>query len=658
MSKFNKVKQLHFNNTKFALSLNEDFHKRFKSCIKTMVINNTTIYYDATVGFELFFDKLSKSLTKANTQFLNHGFFIIPNNDFFKLMDLPKDYTVLEIENLLIYYKDIDYRITYNLILKAKLDMPKATLDLLAHYNREYQLETSEYSKKFQQNFNQIWDNFKNNNQEYTFIIGPTNSGKTYHALQELSQTKDGVYLAPLRLLAWEIYETLNIQYYKPTSLKTGEEEFYCNGQEVVSSTIEMFDRQKSYDLVVIDEFQMAAEKERGWAWTQALLNAKSKKVIIIGSENIKQFLVDLFTNLGKPYNLIETQRKTDLVPYPKKSPFITAVPKHSIIIAFSRNKVLEIDKKLSDAGRKSSVIYGALPPEVRRKQAEDFITGKTEICVATDAIAMGLNLPCEYIWFSATEKFNGISLAELSETEVKQIAGRAGRFGMFPKGYYGGIDFVKTMDVKELYQEDPNIISQVVISPTVEDIEGIETGNNYISDKLNVWATNYPIPEKLRNLFLKCKIDFDLAQILDKRFNQLSISDKFTFIKVPIKKDTTYWFNCVSAIYKNLTIPLPDKNPTNIESGKDLSDAEALMGNLDIYGYIANRKNFKQYCPDLENIMVQKKELAEMIHNALVKKVGGKIFCECCGVELHSIRFKKCDLCFQASKNYNEDDE
>ena len=37
--------------------------------------------------------------------------------------------------------------------------------------------------------------------------VGPTNSGKTYKALQSFMKAESGVYCGPLRLLAHEVYE-------------------------------------------------------------------------------------------------------------------------------------------------------------------------------------------------------------------------------------------------------------------------------------------------------------------------------------------------------------------------------------------------------------------------------------------------------------------
>jgi superfamily II DNA/RNA helicase len=81
-------------------------------------------------------------------------------------------------------------------------------------------------------------------------------------------------------------------------------------------------------------------------------------------------------------------------------------------------------------------VIYGALPPEVRRREAERFATGPDHILVATDAIGMGLNLPIRRVLFSTLTKFDGEGDRTLDESEVHQIAGRAGRYGIHEEGF------------------------------------------------------------------------------------------------------------------------------------------------------------------------------------------------------------------------------
>ena len=68
----------------------------------------------------------------------------------------------------------------------------------------------------------------------------------------------------------------------------------------------------------------------------------------------------------------------------------------------------------------------------------EGFLEGRMRYVVATDAIGMGLNLPIRRIIFMDTEKFDGVERRPLKPEEIQQIAGRAGRYGMYDRGYVG----------------------------------------------------------------------------------------------------------------------------------------------------------------------------------------------------------------------------
>ena len=67
--------------------------------------------------------------------------------------------------------------------------------------------------------------------------------------------------------------------------------------------------------------------------------------------------------------------------------------------------------------------------------EVEDYISGKKDIIVATDAIGMGLSLPIRRIVFAELRKYDGTKKRNLTAQEIQQISGRAGRFGMFEKG-------------------------------------------------------------------------------------------------------------------------------------------------------------------------------------------------------------------------------
>ncbi|HIJ84412.1 MAG TPA: hypothetical protein HPQ00_09435, partial [Magnetococcales bacterium] len=87
----------------------------------------------------------------------------------------------------------------------------------------------------------------------FTLFIGPTNSGKTYQALQKLTKASRGIYLAPLRLLALEVSETLNA-WGIPCNMVTGEEKIIVEGARHSASTIEMLPLDQTWDMGVIDE--------------------------------------------------------------------------------------------------------------------------------------------------------------------------------------------------------------------------------------------------------------------------------------------------------------------------------------------------------------------------------------------------------------------
>ena len=46
----------------------------------------------------------------------------------------------------------------------------------------------------------------------FIFHAGPTNSGKTHHALQAFLNASNGIYCGPLRMLAGEIYRKANAE--------------------------------------------------------------------------------------------------------------------------------------------------------------------------------------------------------------------------------------------------------------------------------------------------------------------------------------------------------------------------------------------------------------------------------------------------------------
>ncbi len=272
---------------------------------------------------------------------------------------------------------------------------------------------------------------------ELTLFVGPTNSGKTWNALNALVQGESGVYLAPLRLLALEGQDEIEKRG-RRASFITGEERDIVEGATFIASTIEMLDPRRVYDGAVIDEVQLLTDEDRGWAWCQALVGVAAKQVYMTGSADCIPLVQAMAEYLDEPLRILPLERFTPLTALDDPTPLAQVEP-GTALIAFSRRDVLTL-KAMLERRFAVSVIYGNLTPEVRREEARRFREGESQVLVSTDAIAMGLNLPIRTVLFSTLEKWNGKEEVQLSPAEILQIAGRAGRFGKHEEGFAGAL--------------------------------------------------------------------------------------------------------------------------------------------------------------------------------------------------------------------------
>ena len=266
--------------------------------------------------------------------------------------------------------------------------------------------------------------------------VGDTNSGKTYQAIEALKKAEGGIYLGPLRLLAYEKYRELNLADC-PCNLITGEEARLVEGATFQSSTVELIDFNKYYPVAVIDEAQMIGDEERGGRWTAAILGVYSREVHVCLAPAARQLVIRLIKECGDEYEIINHTRNTPLIEDTNSFTFPEDVRPKDAIVLFSRASVHAAAAVLKNMGMRVSIIYGNLPYDVRQDQARQFSNGETDVVVCTDAIGMGINLPIKRVVFLELNKFDGKKKRLLMPSEVKQIAGRAGRFGIFDEGYY-----------------------------------------------------------------------------------------------------------------------------------------------------------------------------------------------------------------------------
>lgn len=445
--------------------------------------------------------QLKESIKKSSIQMLTHDESIIRKKikvikqlnleDLAEIQLLYEDYVKLLKEvscKILIYYNEenqTNYRLEDIIFEQEEAFINSGVICvLLSIYlpslmNHDFETYLPQYPK----------DEYKQTRKmkrKFYLHLGETNTGKTYNALEFLKKAEKGIYLAPLRLLALENYENLN-QANIPCHLMTGEEEIIIEGAKHLSCTIEKLDLNQGYDVAIIDEVQLIGDMIRGSAWTKAILGIMSREIHICGAINTKKLLIELIEECGDEYEVKEYYRNTVLKI--EQTPFQMNKPEvGDALVAFSKKKVLELSRYYQDRGYSVSVIYGDLPPEVRRVQYSMFSSGKSQLLITTDAIGMGVNLPIKRIVFISLKKFDGEDIRELTSQEVKQIAGRAGRKGIYDVGYVSTLQqYMKT--VREKIECKDDLIEKAIIGPTEMLLENKDIP---LSEKLAIWATRY----------------------------------------------------------------------------------------------------------------------------------------------------------------------
>ena len=245
--------------------------------------------------------------------------------------------------------------------------------------------------------------------------------------------------MAPLRLHANEFREALAARGVL-ASLATGEKRIVVPGSRHLAATVEMCPLHNPVDVAIVDEAQMLHDPDRGAAWTAAIMSAPAREVFELGSPDCVPMVRRIAELCGDPLDEITLERKGPLVA--ATDPVALGdLARGDALIAFSRRDVLDMRAALQARGRRVAVVYGALSPEVRRAEAARFNDGDADILIATDAIGMGLNLNIRRVVFAALRKFDGTQSRDLQSHEVKQIGGRAGRFGRHETGVVAVLD-------------------------------------------------------------------------------------------------------------------------------------------------------------------------------------------------------------------------
>ena len=260
---------------------------------------------------------------------------------------------------------------------------------------------------------------------EILAILGPTNTGKTFLAIERMLGHSNGVIGFPLRLLAREVYDKVVEKIgVNRVALVTGEEKIIPPNADYYLCTVESMPLDINFEFAAIDEIQMCADPERGHIFTDRLLNYRGDRLtIFLGSDTIKSLIEKLVPDTSFVYR--DRLSKLTYSGYKK----ISRINPRSAIIAFSVDDVYALAEFVRRQKGGAAVVMGSLSPKTRNAQVELYQSGDVDFLIATDAIGMGINMDIDHVYFSGLKKFDGKKIRNLRDSEIGQISGRAGRY-------------------------------------------------------------------------------------------------------------------------------------------------------------------------------------------------------------------------------------
>ena len=379
--------------------------------------------------------------------------------------------------------------------------------------------------------------------------LGPTNSGKTYAALRELAEKRTGVYAGPLRMLAQEAHRRLGDRVgADKVGLITGEERVNERAP-ILCCTVEM--APQSGELLVLDEVQWADDEERGSAWTRLLLAGEYREILLLGALDALPLVERAFPEA----ELKVFERKLPLEWVGERT--LRSLGTGTVVVAFSRKAVLALAGEVNrlHPGR-VAVLYGAMPLASRREEIDRFLGRTADVCVATDVLGHGVNLPCETLLFAETTKFDGEARRDLHPWELAQIAGRAGRFGLVERGHVGVLaglgwgvaDPELVQDALEPHVPLPGgfhgyrVVDEARIRPRLSDL-GVDDPA-HLAAALSAWHRvalrewafeSWLAVESLQPLHVRLEA---VQRRLAERGRRLSLADTWTLVNAPVDED------------------------------------------------------------------------------------------------------------------------
>ncbi len=457
-----------------------------------------------------------------------------------------------------------------------------------------------------------------------TAVLGPTNTGKTFLAIETMLSFDSGMIGFPLRLLAREVYDKIiqKIDVSK-VALITGEEKIIPLNAKYFLCTVESMPIDKTLDFVGIDEIQMCSDHERGHIFTDRLLNLRGEKLtMLMGSNTIKSIIQKLDDDI----EFINKQRLSKLSFGGHKK--ISRIERKSAVIAFSTEEVYAIAELIRRQKGGAAIVMGSLSPKTRNAQVSLYQSGDVDYLVATDAIGMGINMDLDHVYFSNIKKFDGKKIRRLKISEIGQISGRAGRYlndGSF--GITGDCDEINSDEIEFLENHNFPEIQNIFWRNSNLKFENKENLLNSLDEKPNKdWLRRVgeSEDEKVLKYFLK-----ENNEKIQNNSRVLKILWECCQIPDFVKKTYGHHLEVVDKVFNFLTGE--EKRIPNYYMKKQLSMLDKLDGNVDsisnrisnvrTWSYVSNKSNWvenQDYW--IERTKNLEDKLSDRLHDELTK--------------------------------------
>ena len=463
----------------------------------------------------------------------------------------------------------------------------------------------------------------KNQHQRIKALLGPTNTGKTFVAIEKMLEYETGIFGFPLRLLAREVYDKcVDKVGIEKVALITGEEKIIPSTASYFICTVESMPKNKPVEFVAIDEIQMCADRERGHIFTERLLEFRGNKLtMFLGSQIMEGIIKELVPNTE-----FEKKDRFSKLTYSgiKK---ISRLDRKTAIIAFSIEEVYAIAELVRRQKGGAAVIMGSLSPKTRNSQVGLYQSGDVDYLIATDAIGMGLNMDINEIYFSNLKKFDGKKTRRLNLIEMSQISGRAGRYKN--DGSFGTTGDCETLNSDEIEKIEKHQLpetrtiywrnSNLNFNNPEKLIASLELKPN----QKNLLRTNDSLDESVLRFFLKkgtnniiylknLELLWECCQIPDfekKAYGQhINVIDKvFQFLSTRKNK--------IPSTFMKEQLKGLEKDHGNVDL------LSHRLSNVRTWSYVANKKNWVEnsdYWVQLTKSIEDK--LSDKLHDELTK--------------------------------------